>query len=42
MAADLVAMTQAVVPGGFVLVAHSMGGLVARRAAEHLGSRLRG
>jgi pimeloyl-ACP methyl ester carboxylesterase len=42
MAADLVAMTEAVVPGGFVLVAHSMGGLVARRAAEHLGSRLRG
>ncbi|MFK4043130.1 alpha/beta fold hydrolase [Nonomuraea wenchangensis] len=42
MAADLVAMTEAVVPGGFVLVAHSMGGLVARRAAERLGSRLRG
>jgi pimeloyl-ACP methyl ester carboxylesterase len=42
MAADLVAMTKAVVPGEFVLVAHSMGGLVARRAAERLGSRLRG
>jgi pimeloyl-ACP methyl ester carboxylesterase len=42
MAADLVAMTEAVVPGEFVLVAHSMGGLVARRAAESLGSRLRG
>jgi pimeloyl-ACP methyl ester carboxylesterase len=42
MAADLVAMTEAVVPGEFVLVAHSMGGLVARRAAESLGPRLRG
>ncbi|WP_406316331.1 alpha/beta hydrolase [Streptosporangium sp. NBC_01639] len=42
MAADLVAMTEAVVPGEFVLVAHSMGGLVARLAAERLGSRLRG
>jgi pimeloyl-ACP methyl ester carboxylesterase len=42
MAADLVAMTEAVVPGKFVLVAHSMGGLVARRAAERLRSRLRG
>ncbi|MEU7749194.1 alpha/beta hydrolase [Nonomuraea sp. NPDC049158] len=42
LAADLIAMTEAVVPGGFVLVAHSMGGLVARRAAERLGSRLRG
>jgi pimeloyl-ACP methyl ester carboxylesterase len=42
MAADLVAMTEAVVPDGFVLVAHSMGGLVARRAAERLGTRLRG
>jgi pimeloyl-ACP methyl ester carboxylesterase len=42
MAADLVAMTQAVVPGDFVLVAHSMGGLVARRAVQRLGSRLRG
>jgi pimeloyl-ACP methyl ester carboxylesterase len=42
LAADLVAMTEAVVPGAFVLVAHSMGGLVARRAAERLGSRLRG
>ena len=42
MAADLVAMIEAVVPGEFVLVAHSMGGLVARRAAERLGPRLRG
>lgn len=42
MAADLVAMTERIVPGEFVLVAHSMGGLVARRAAGHLGSRLRG
>jgi pimeloyl-ACP methyl ester carboxylesterase len=42
LADDLVAMTEAVVPGGFVLVAHSMGGLVARRAAERLGPRLRG
>jgi pimeloyl-ACP methyl ester carboxylesterase len=41
MAADLVALTEAVVPGPFVLVAHSMGGLVARRAVEGLGSRLR-
>jgi pimeloyl-ACP methyl ester carboxylesterase len=42
LAADLVAMTEAVVPGEFVLVAHSMGGLVARRAAERLGPRLQG
>ncbi|MFI7145337.1 alpha/beta fold hydrolase [Nonomuraea sp. NPDC050022] len=42
LAADLIAMTEAVVPGEFVLAAHSMGGLVARRAAERLGSRLRG
>jgi pimeloyl-ACP methyl ester carboxylesterase len=42
MAVDLVAMTEVVVPSKFVLVAHSMGGLVARRAAERLGSRLRG
>lgn len=42
MAADLVAMTETIVPGEFVLVAHSMGGLVARRAAERLGTRLRG
>jgi pimeloyl-ACP methyl ester carboxylesterase len=42
MADDLVAMTNAVVPEDFVLVAHSMGGLVARRAAERLGPRLRG
>ncbi|GHF65946.1 hydrolase or acyltransferase of alpha/beta superfamily protein [Kitasatospora xanthocidica] len=42
LAADLVALVEAVVPGGFVLVAHSMGGLVARRAVEGLGPRLRG
>jgi pimeloyl-ACP methyl ester carboxylesterase len=42
MAADLVALTEAVAPGELVLVAHSMGGLVARRAAESLGPRLRG
>ncbi|MFE7526390.1 alpha/beta fold hydrolase [Kitasatospora sp. NPDC057542] len=42
MAADLVAMAEAVVPGRFVLVAHSMGGLVARRAVDRLGPRLRG
>lgn len=42
LADDLVAMTEAIVPGEFVLVAHSMGGLVARRAAERLGPRLQG
>jgi pimeloyl-ACP methyl ester carboxylesterase len=42
MADDLVAMTEAIVPGEFILVAHSMGGLVARRAAGRLGTRLRG
>lgn len=42
MAADLAAMVRAVVPGELVLVAHSMGGLVARRAAESLAPRLRG
>jgi pimeloyl-ACP methyl ester carboxylesterase len=42
LADDLVALTEAVVPGEFVLVAHSMGGLVARLAAERLGPRLRG
>jgi pimeloyl-ACP methyl ester carboxylesterase len=42
MADDLVAMVEAVVPGRFVLVAHSMGGLVARRAVERLGGRLGG
>ncbi|MFI9365961.1 alpha/beta fold hydrolase [Kitasatospora sp. NPDC053057] len=42
MAADLVAMAAAVVAGRFVLVAHSMGGLVARRAVESLGPRLQG
>jgi pimeloyl-ACP methyl ester carboxylesterase len=42
MAADLVSMVDEVVPGRFVLVAHSLGGLVARRAAERLGDRLQG
>jgi pimeloyl-ACP methyl ester carboxylesterase len=42
MAADLVAMVEVVVPGRFVLVAHSMGGLIARRAAESLDDRLQG
>ncbi|WP_405358749.1 alpha/beta hydrolase [Kitasatospora sp. NBC_00085] len=42
LAADLVALVEAVVPGRLVLVAHSMGGLVARRAVERLGPRLRG
>ncbi|GII66091.1 hypothetical protein Skr01_61760 [Sphaerisporangium krabiense] len=42
MAPRLRSGAQAVVPGDFVLVAHSMGGLVARRAAERLGPRLRG
>jgi pimeloyl-ACP methyl ester carboxylesterase len=42
MAADFAAMTEAVIPGPFVLVAHSMGGLVARRAARSLAPRLRG
>ncbi|MEW9527184.1 alpha/beta fold hydrolase [Microbispora sp. NPDC049125] len=42
MAADLVQMVETVVPGKLVLVAHSMGGLVARRAAESLSSRLSG
>ncbi|BDM74127.1 hydrolase or acyltransferase of alpha/beta superfamily protein (plasmid) [Streptomyces nigrescens] len=44
MAADLVALVDALVPDSapLVLVAHSMGGLVARRAAESLGPRLRG
>lgn len=44
MAADLVAMIDAVVPvdAPLVLVAHSMGGLVARRAVPLLGDRLGG
>ena len=44
MAADLVALLEALAPGPapLVLVAHSMGGLVARRAVERLGSRLSG
>ena len=44
MASDLVGMIEAAVPtpARLVLVGHSMGGLVARRAAERLGSRLSG
>ncbi|MEU5431838.1 alpha/beta hydrolase [Streptomyces sp. NPDC020719] len=42
LAADLVALVEAVVPASFVLVAHSMGGLVARRALAGLGPRLQG
>jgi pimeloyl-ACP methyl ester carboxylesterase len=44
MAADVVALIDAALPAGapLVLVAHSMGGLVTRRAAERLGSRLGG
>jgi pimeloyl-ACP methyl ester carboxylesterase len=42
MASDLVEMVEYVVPGKFVLVAHSMGGLIARRAAESLSERLSG
>lgn len=44
LAADLAALVEALVPGSapLVLVAHSMGGLVARRAAPSLGPRLRG
>ncbi|WP_053731006.1 alpha/beta fold hydrolase [Streptomyces sp. WM6378] len=44
MAADLAALIEEVVPrsSSLVLVAHSMGGLVARGAADHLGPRLRG
>jgi pimeloyl-ACP methyl ester carboxylesterase len=44
MAADLVALTETLVPepAPLVLVGHSMGGLVTRRAAERLGPRLGG
>jgi pimeloyl-ACP methyl ester carboxylesterase len=42
MAADLVSMVEEIVPDRLILVAHSLGGLVARRAAETLGTRLRG
>ncbi len=44
MAADLVALIDATVPPGapLVLVGHSMGGLIGRRAAERLGPRLAG
>lgn len=43
LAADLAALVGAVIPepAPLVLVAHSMGGLVARRAVESLGPRLR-
>lgn len=44
MAADLVALIDATVPHAapLVIVGHSMGGLIARRAAERLGARLHG
>lgn len=42
MASDLTRTIEAEVPDQFVLVAHSMGGLVARRAAESLAARLKG
>jgi pimeloyl-ACP methyl ester carboxylesterase len=44
MASDLVGLIEAAVPAParLVLVGHSMGGLVARRAVERLGSRLSG
>ncbi|GAA3510167.1 pimeloyl-ACP methyl ester carboxylesterase [Streptosporangium album] len=44
MATDLAALVETVVPAQapLVVVAHSMGGLVARRAAEMLGPRLGG
>ncbi len=42
MAATLVELVETVVSGRLVLVAHSMGGLVARRAAEKLSGRLTG
>jgi pimeloyl-ACP methyl ester carboxylesterase len=44
MAADFVALVETVVPAQapLVLVGHSMGGLVARRALESLGSRVGG
>jgi pimeloyl-ACP methyl ester carboxylesterase len=42
MASDLAGLVEAVVPDELVLVAHSMGGLVARRAAETLAPRLKG
>ena len=44
LADDLAALVEAVVPGSapLVLVGHSMGGLVTRRAAERLAPRLRG
>lgn len=42
MASDLAGLVEAVVPGELVMVAHSMGGLVARRAARALAPRLKG
>jgi pimeloyl-ACP methyl ester carboxylesterase len=42
MATMLCQLVDATVPGRFVLVAHSMGGLIARQAAPALASRLDG
>jgi pimeloyl-ACP methyl ester carboxylesterase len=42
MATILCQLIEATVPGNLVLVAHSMGGLIARQAAPALGSRLCG
>lgn len=42
MAATLVALVEALAPGRVILVGHSMGGLIARRAAEKLIPRLAG
>lgn len=42
MADDLVALIEEVTPGPLILVGHSMGGLVVRRAAERLSPGLRG
>ena len=42
MAATLCRLVDATVPGSLVLVAHSMGGLIARQAVPALASRLHG
>jgi pimeloyl-ACP methyl ester carboxylesterase len=42
MAATLVALVEALAPGRVILVGHSMGGLIVRRAAEKLIPRLAG
>jgi pimeloyl-ACP methyl ester carboxylesterase len=42
MAATLLQLVEATVPGSLVLVAHSMGGLIARQAAPALSARLAG